>query len=151
MVNNRANAGTAGNNRATARIDNALHHRATLISSTEGLLELGVYRGENGGRGLRLSYRPGQRRSLELTRMRGGEKIFIASYDRPLTLKKGRRHLLTWTRPDASMSIKLDDQELIRTAPHPGKEKDVTLIASSWPTKAAIMRSAQSKFWVNRW
>ncbi len=111
-----------------ARIDNAFHLEATLMSaSTEGLLELGVYRGENDSRGLRLSYRPGQRRSLELTRMRGGEKIFIASYDRPLTLKKGRRHLLTWTRrPDASMSIKLDDQELIRTSPSSrrGKGRD---------------------------
>ena len=110
--------------------------RSTLISaSTQGLLEMGLYRGENGSRSLRLAYKPGDRRSFELTRMRGKEKIFLASYDRRLALKKGQRHKLTWIRrPDGSMTISLDDTQLINTGPSsrrgPGRAFDGFFVAN---------------------
>ncbi|MEM7406974.1 MAG: peptidoglycan-binding protein [Pseudomonadota bacterium] len=91
-----------------------------LLSGTRsgGQIEFGVYRGQNADRGLRLIYRPGAARTLELVRANAGRYVQLAGHEQPLALADGRSHAILWTRgDDGRMTVQVDGKQLLQTGP----------------------------------
>ena len=89
-----------------------------LSGQKPGEFSLGLYRGNNADVSLRLTYRPGARPSLVLSRHANGRVLTLANYDRTLNLEDGRAHYVVWTRDrEGRMRVSIDNRELLSTGP----------------------------------